>query len=291
MKTDKSYGVVYLITNKRNGKCYIGQTTNFSKRIKKYKRLECKGQQRLYNSLAKHGVENFSFEIIDEAIDKIQLDFLEIFYIEKFRSTESDHGYNLRSGGSFGKHSKESNLKNSEAHKGITITEEAKRKISIANSGKKRTDEQIKFLSELRKGIKQTEEHIKKSADSRRGGKRSEESKKRMSEAQKGKIISEETKQKMSIVKLGKTQSEDTKKKISQSNKGRRQTEETKQKKRKAWEIRKLKGITEETRERMREAQRKAKTWTGRKHSIETKEKMSDSAKERKRLKELQLTT
>jgi group I intron endonuclease len=56
---------IYKITNP-NGKIYIGQSTNIQKRFYRYKRLECKGQIKLYNSLKKYGWDAHKTEIIEE---------------------------------------------------------------------------------------------------------------------------------------------------------------------------------------------------------------------------------
>jgi hypothetical protein len=43
------YGYIYKITNKLNGKCYIGQTTlTVQERWNKYAHLQCKCQIKLY---------------------------------------------------------------------------------------------------------------------------------------------------------------------------------------------------------------------------------------------------
>lgn len=54
-------GVIYKITSP-TGKCYIGKTVNFKKRMADYKALRCKGQPKLYRSLLKHGFENHIIE-------------------------------------------------------------------------------------------------------------------------------------------------------------------------------------------------------------------------------------
>ena len=56
---------IYKITSPTN-KVYIGQSTNSLFRFGAYKRLNCKKQTYLYNSFLKHGVENHTFEIIEE---------------------------------------------------------------------------------------------------------------------------------------------------------------------------------------------------------------------------------
>ena len=56
---------IYKITNPK-GKVYVGQTTNYRKRLNHYRILHCKRQQKLYNSLHKYGFNNHVFEIIEE---------------------------------------------------------------------------------------------------------------------------------------------------------------------------------------------------------------------------------
>ena len=56
---------IYKITSPSN-KIYVGQSINIEKRFKQYKRLDCKKQPKIYNSLVKHGVELHQFEIIEK---------------------------------------------------------------------------------------------------------------------------------------------------------------------------------------------------------------------------------
>jgi group I intron endonuclease len=49
-----------------SNKIYIGQSRNFDKRLKQYKRMSCQTQLVLLNSLKKYGVDNHLFEIIEE---------------------------------------------------------------------------------------------------------------------------------------------------------------------------------------------------------------------------------
>lgn len=186
-KTD-SYGVIYCITNTVNKKCYIGQTTNPDLRIKNYIQKRCKGQIKLYNAIQKHGNENFTFEIIDTAVDQIQLDLLENLFISKYDSIKN--GYNCKEGGANGKFSEETRQKMSNSHKGIKFSEDhrnnlsksltghiisegTKQKISKAHIGTKASQDIRNLLSSIHKGEK----------NAMYGRKHSQESIQKMSEA------------------------------------------------------------------------------------------------------------
>lgn len=92
---------IYKIQNLTNGKCYIGQ----SKDIKRRWRNHCYSANNptdhnynnpLYRSIRKYGIENFSFEVIEECLVS-ELNDKEKFYIQKYNSFFN--GYNLTLGG------------------------------------------------------------------------------------------------------------------------------------------------------------------------------------------------
>lgn len=56
---------IYRITSP-SGRIYIGESKNIKNRWRAYKRLDCKGQVKLYKSFYKYGVVNHIFEIIEE---------------------------------------------------------------------------------------------------------------------------------------------------------------------------------------------------------------------------------
>src|SRR5690606_2356046 len=56
---------VYKITSPK-GRVYIGSSKNIDERLMYYKKLWCKSQTKLYNSLKKYGFENHKVEIITE---------------------------------------------------------------------------------------------------------------------------------------------------------------------------------------------------------------------------------
>lgn len=160
---------IYKITNKINGKSYIGQSLYLERRFKEHRNKLNKGNHinpHLQNAWNKYGEENFEFEIIyvlpdfkltDEYI-KYALDCLEIGYIKEYKSLSIENGYNIQLGGLGGKQSQETiekkkkvirsdefKLKISKAIKGENhpmygkhLPEETKKKISESKKGKKR---------------------------------------------------------------------------------------------------------------------------------------------------------
>ena len=89
---------IYKITNKINGKIYIGQSKNIFKRWSEH-RYEAKNNDKpLYKAFRKYGIENFTFEII-EICNIEQLNEREIFWTKFYNSY--NNGYNLTPGGDY----------------------------------------------------------------------------------------------------------------------------------------------------------------------------------------------
>ena len=91
---------VYKYTNTVNGKVYIGQTKkSLKKRAERYGKNYF-GCRYFYNAILKYGWSNFIPEILADNLSKEEADALEIYYINKYDSTNRDIGYNILSGGS-----------------------------------------------------------------------------------------------------------------------------------------------------------------------------------------------
>ena len=195
-------GYIYIIKNKVDNKCYIGQTIekDINTRWNKHKRnINSDGCPALYGAFRKYGLNNFDFKIICICFDEA-CDDLETYYISKFNSI-APNGYNLESGGNKNKifhpetrikisialtgkkHSEERKLKNSNSQKGKILTEESKQKMSKSRIGKKLnlTDEQKQNRSNRLKGHLVSEKTKQKVAEANRNRTWTDEMKQKMS--------------------------------------------------------------------------------------------------------------
>lgn len=194
----KKFNYIYLITNKINGKIYVGKhsTDNLNDGymgsgvvIKK--------------AINKYGVENFTKEYLAFCDTEDKLNWFEKFYIKKYKAR--DVGYNLTDGGEgicgyiF---SYETKQKISCSHKGKHLTEEHKRKLSEIGKGRVVGPETRKKLRRILKCRVFSEEHKHKISISKQNP--SDETRKKLREVMigntymKGKHHSEESKEKMS---------------------------------------------------------------------------------------------
>lgn len=92
-------GFIYIIRNSVNGKIYIGQTrTTIDQRWHEHLRHAEYGNCVINRAMRKYGVDKFSIEIL-ETCDREILDEREMYYIDKYNSTDSNIGYNVSIGG------------------------------------------------------------------------------------------------------------------------------------------------------------------------------------------------
>jgi group I intron endonuclease len=157
---------IYLITNTATGKMYVGQSNGIKRRFNRHRRAAVTKNHReafyLHNSISKHGVDNFKFEILLYSKDRDYLNLMEQRCIDSY-NTLSPNGYNLDTGGGVSRTVSEATKEKMRGriawNKGIPRSEEEKRKQSLSmigkvspQKGKPRTEEEKRKQSEAMKG-------------------------------------------------------------------------------------------------------------------------------------------
>lgn len=193
------FGYIYKITNKNDGRIYIGQHKS-STLDENY------WGSGIYISraIAKYGTSMFNREIVEWCASRDELNNKEMKWIAYYNSTNPKLGYNICTGGSV-----------NDSFKGRTHTQETKDKMSqnqqgASNSfyGKRHTAKSIEKMREAHLGIKFTDEHKEKLRQANLGA----------NNPRYGSHPSEETRRKMSISHSGKNN----------PNYGKKTSEETK---------------------------------------------------------------
>jgi putative endonuclease len=136
--------LIYQIKSLINSKIYVGQTTtSLEKRILSYKgdvsaylRGKYKARSKIIPAIAKYGISNFVFSVIDTASSQDELDQKEVFWIAKLQTTTDDIGFNIQNGGfGVGKHSEETKKIMSDKKKGKPAHNKGKPGLSGENVG------------------------------------------------------------------------------------------------------------------------------------------------------------
>lgn len=91
------FGYIYLTTNLKNNKIYIGQH-----RASQYDTKYIGSGKLLKRAIKKYGKESFDNYVIDTAENQKELDNKEVYYIKKYNSTDIKIGYNIVKGGNGG---------------------------------------------------------------------------------------------------------------------------------------------------------------------------------------------
>jgi len=149
--------VIYLLTNKVNGKQYVGFSSNYEKRMNWYK-SGAKGSKRkskIISALKKYGWDSFESEIIYTNDDvEYTLNVMENKYINEYNTYKE--GYNLTEGGEgcLGwKPSEEDLLRMSKNMKGDKNPFHKSKGRDNPMKGKKHKKESIELMKKNRKGL------------------------------------------------------------------------------------------------------------------------------------------
>lgn len=162
---------IYKIVNQKNGKCYIGFTQNFNKRMCEHLAESKRKNSHLYKAIRKYGWNTFHKEIIYQSFDKDHCkNVMENYFIQKYNSYII--GYNLTSGG--------------DGAEGYNRTELSKQKQSLSRKSRFNakdkegnihviTNDDPRFISGELVGIQKNKKHpietSKKLSISRKGNK------------------------------------------------------------------------------------------------------------------------
>ena len=166
---------IYMITNQKNNKRYVGFTSKtaqdrFNEHMSGYG-----GSRLLWAAVQKYGPTSFSFTVLEQHQDLDHaLQVLEPFYIkEKMSHCKEGHGYNISFGGT-------------PTVLGRKHTDACKARMSQARLGKPRPASYGKKMSQILKGRPKSEEHKKKLSIANTGKKFSDERRRKHSDALKG---------------------------------------------------------------------------------------------------------
>jgi group I intron endonuclease len=149
---------IYKITNLINKKVYIGKTERgnprkrWSEHLKKLK-SNVHVNKHLLSSYKKYGPDAFKFEVLLEINSLQELNEEEMRLIKKYKSYNSEFGYNKTFGGDGGRPTEETRLKLSEVSKGRKLTREHIEKIRKSRIGSNLPPGVKKKLSEFWTGV------------------------------------------------------------------------------------------------------------------------------------------
>lgn len=199
---------IYLITNKQNGKVYVGQAVRpIEKRWSQHLCCAKRGSHfYLHRAIRKYGSSSFEMSVLHFGVEtKEELDRLEKLEIVNFRSSDQRFGYNRTEGG--------------EGPNGLNVSDEARRKMSEKAKVRVPTENQLQALrthhaeaiqksAELRRGKPSSKrgtrvvglalKNVRMAAMARRGVKLTEEHKRKVGLGLTGHRHTEESKRKMS---------------------------------------------------------------------------------------------
>lgn len=149
---------IYLITNKVNGKQYIGQTTctaekRWQEHVYASRGDKSKSSAPLYHAIRKYGEKSFCLAILDDMTSLDDLNEKEIDYIYAYNTLDKNFGYNRHEGG----------------NRPPVSTPESRRKAGLSLKGRKFSKEHRERISKALTGKKLSPEHIKNSKQTHNG--------------------------------------------------------------------------------------------------------------------------
>ena len=191
---------LYRITNKVNGKIYIGQAQDYEHRWSDHRRAVKNNRptQIVHHAMIKYGLDNFVFEVIAGCKTQDDANWAETELVKQYDSYAANgKGYNATLGGMNAPKTEEWKQKISQILMGHEVTKDTRDKVSKGNSGKIRSDEFKKDVGNFWRGRERSEEHRNNLSESLKGNlnavgnknglgyKHTEEAKRKIGEASK----------------------------------------------------------------------------------------------------------
>jgi group I intron endonuclease len=217
---------IYVIRNSVDNRAYVGQTTDFAQRKAGHVYSAKRGDHRpLYQAMREFGVDQFSFDIIEECNDPRIASQREEHWVTHFDSF--NNGFNLTQGGGYHvgnkgrKFTEEHKKKISEAHKGKIVSDETRKKIGEASRDRVLSEETKRRIGEAQRRRQPrppaSEETKQKLSDALKGRSRPD-----VAEKLQGRELTDEHKAKIAAAGLGRRVSEETRRKMSEAAKNRK---------------------------------------------------------------------
>jgi len=155
--------LIYVITNRLNGKQYVGQTIGrLDKRLKDHiaaahgwKRQEAKhGVRLLSRAINKYGDGSFEIRVAEKCVDKKLLDEREAFWVREL-NTLAPNGYNILEG----RHQSPTTKALLRPRKtGYSLSEETRRRQSLAHKGIPKDRKTVDRVAAAHRGMKRSVE-------------------------------------------------------------------------------------------------------------------------------------
>jgi len=247
---------IYAITHLPSGLYYVGSSIKIAKRWREHQCALRKGTHhapRLQKAWIKDGQESFALSVLEYVADLNALISCEQAWIDRLRPCDPKKGFNMLPFADSPKGRKlsaEARAKMAAANRGRVVSAETREKLRAANKGRKRS-------AETRARMAAAQSKIPRSAASIAGILRS-------TEERKGQKQDPRTVAKRAASNRGKVRSEEARQKLAKRRKGCKASEETRANLRSAWERRKINHPPIS-------------------HSADTKRRMSEAAKGRKK--------
>lgn len=154
--------VVYMHTNRTNGKKYIGITSQKRVTGRWHNGEGYKQQKRFYSAIKHYGWDGFDHEILFDGLTKEEAEQKEVALISEYRSNDLEYGYNIENGGHTNKYTEEQRRQMSLSHIGNRHSRETREKMSASHiglspkwlTGRKLSEETRSKMSERRRGEK-----------------------------------------------------------------------------------------------------------------------------------------